>query len=179
MPLSSTSSHVISICKQKAPMATPLTVLSSRLLKCCSGSDCFLLTFKSTRIGSVTASSAQWSRCGPVVKVWPSGQGVAQWSRRGPVVKVWPSGQGVRLESGRPGVRFPLAPGFIPGGVMPVTYKNGTPVATLPGAWGYTVCVALVGLASVYCDWVRARLISNFLSDQSCSSAVSAETSLR
>ena len=36
---------------------------------------------------------------------------------------------------------------------------TGTPVATLPGAWHYTIFIGsllgLVGRMSVYCDWVR------------------------
>ena len=35
----------------------------------------------------------------------------------------WPSGEGVRLGSGRSGVRIPLAKGFFPGRVIPVTSK--------------------------------------------------------
>ena len=37
--------------------------------------------------------------------------------------------------------------------------KNGTPVATLPGAWRYIGSVlGLVGPVSVYCDWVRLNV---------------------
>ena len=35
-------------------------------------------------------------------------------------------------------------------------WKTGTPVATLSGAWRYIgSALGLVGLVSVYCDWVR------------------------
>ena len=51
------------------------------------------------------------------------------------VPPLWSSGKGVSLESGRSRVRLPLALRFFPGRFIPVTLKNGTPVATLPGAW--------------------------------------------
>ena len=41
---------------------------------------------------------------------------------------------------------------FFKGRVIPVTEKNGTPVPTLPGAWG------LVGPVSIYCDRVRQKV---------------------
>ena len=65
----------------------------------------------------------------------------------------WPSGEGVRLQSGRSGVRTPLATGF---SVSSQTsdLKTGTPVATLPDAWRYRVSAG-TGRVSVYCDRVR------------------------
>ena len=41
----------------------------------------------------------------------------------------------VRLESGIPGVKFPLAPGIFSGSNHTSDLKMGTQVATLPGAW--------------------------------------------
>ena len=36
--------------------------------------------------------------------------------------------------------------------------KICTPLATLPGAWHYKSVLGLVGLVSVYCDWVRWKV---------------------
>ena len=36
-----------------------------------------------------------------------------------------------------------------------IDLKIGIPLATLPGAWRYRDALRLVGLVSVYCDWVK------------------------
>ena len=54
-----------------------------------------------------------------------------------------------------PGFESPLWRDFC-GSSYTSDLKIGTPVATLPGAWGITESVlGLVGPVSVYCDWVR------------------------
>ena len=68
----------------------------------------------------------------------------------------WPIGQGIRLESCRPGFDSLLHQDF--SGLSHTSdLKIGTPVATLPAAWHYTMgsALGLSGLVSVYCDWVR------------------------
>ena len=48
----------------------------------------------------------------------------------------------------------PACTGIFSGSSHTSDLKIGTPVATLPGAWRYTVSAG-TGLVSVYCDWVR------------------------
>ena len=58
----------------------------------------------------------------------------------------WPSGQCFRLESGRPGVRFPLVPrGFF--------FLSERLPCQAPGVIGSAL--GLAGPVSVYCDWAR------------------------
>ena len=66
--------------------------------------------------------------------------------------------KGVRLESGRSRVRIPLAPGFFRGRVIPVTKKLALQwlPCQAPGVLGSVL--GLVGLVSVYCDWVRWKV---------------------
>ena len=53
-----------------------------------------------------------------------------------------------------PGFESRLRRDFFSGSSHTSDLKNGTPVATLPGAWRYRVSTR-TGLQSVYCDWVR------------------------
>ena len=57
-----------------------------------------------------------------------------------------------------PEVRFPLAPGFFRGQVIPVTEKLARQwlPCQAPGVIGSAL--GLVGPVSVYCDWVRWRV---------------------
>ena len=57
----------------------------------------------------------------------------------------------------------PTCARIFPGSSYTSDLKTGTPVATLPGPWHYTFIgsvlgVGLVGLVSVYCDWVRWKV---------------------
>ena len=68
----------------------------------------------------------------------------------------WPVGNGILLESGRSGVRIPLAPGFVR--VDTSDFKTGTPLVTLPGVIVIGSVLGLVGAVSVYCDCVRWKV---------------------
>ena len=70
----------------------------------------------------------------------------------------WPSGYGVRLESGRSRVRIPLAPGFFRGQVRQVIKKLALQWLPCQAPGGIGSVLALVGLVSVYCDWVRWKV---------------------
>ena len=54
----------------------------------------------------------------------------------------------------RPGVRFPLAPGFFRSSHTS-DLKTGIPAATLPDAWRYRVSAGTGRSGVIICDWVR------------------------
>ena len=77
-------------------------------------------------------------------------------------LRSWPSGKTSSLRVADLGWIPALAVDLCQGWVNTSDFKNGSPVATLPGAWLYGIgsVSGLLSLVSVYCGWVRKQVWS-------------------